>query len=149
MAFPMQKRILFLALIVIILAGGLVSWQRLSQANQEELQTLPTVEDNQQIYASPTLSEAVDQPQSITLVAQTEGETAFDLLLAEHEVAYKEYDFGVFIESIDGLAGDDTHYWALYFNGEYAKVGADQLELMVGDEVEFRYEELAAAPDME
>ncbi len=52
----------------------------------------------------------------------------------------------VFIESIDGLASDEEHYWALYVNDEYAEAGADQTTLEEGDIVEFRYEKLEASP---
>lgn len=84
----------------------------------------------------------VEENNNIVLSAEVEGQTAFELLQANHEVEAEQFDFGVFIKSIDGLAGSDDYYWALYVNEEYAQQGADQTVLTVGDTVEFRYEEV-------
>jgi len=138
-----KKLFTLLPLLAMVLAFGLwiqksSTGQRLSNMGQE---TSPTqVQD--QIYASPTLSQEIDQQTLIELEAEADGQTAFDLLRTKASVAYKEYEFGVFIESINGLAGDAGHYWALYINGEYAQAGADQTVLNQGDRIEFRYEEI-------
>lgn len=76
----------------------------------------------------------------ITLTATESGQTAYDLLTASHQVQSKDYDFGIFIEAIDGVAGDSQHFWALYQNGESATVGASSLNLEPGDVVSFKYE---------
>ncbi|MFH2022583.1 MAG: DUF4430 domain-containing protein [Patescibacteria group bacterium] len=138
-----KKLFTLLPLLAIVLAFGLwiqksSAGQRLSNMGQE---TSP-VQVQDQIYASPTLSQEIDQQTLIELEADVEGQTAFDLLKTKASVAYKEYEFGVFIESINGLAGDAGHYWALYVNGEYAQAGADQTVLNQGDRIEFRYEEI-------
>ncbi len=78
----------------------------------------------------------------LLLTATADGQTAFELLQSEAEVEYKEYDFGIFIESINGTKADDQHYWAVYVNGEYAQTGTDQIQLHQGDQVLFTYEQL-------
>lgn len=80
---------------------------------------------------------------SITYESQADGQNAFELLQENSiKIDYKEYDFGVFVESINGIKGDDKHFWAFYLNGEQAKTGADQTILQKGDKVEWRYEEI-------
>ncbi|NCO12428.1 DUF4430 domain-containing protein [Candidatus Pacearchaeota archaeon] len=79
---------------------------------------------------------------SITYESQADGQNAFELLKDVAKIDYKEYDFGVFVESINGVKGDDKHFWAFYLNGEQAKTGADQTILQKGDKVEWRYEEI-------
>jgi len=138
-----KKLFTLIPLLVIVLAFGL--WIQKSPTGQrlENIgnQISPTqVQD--QIYASPTLSPDIDQQTLIELEAETDGQTAFDLLRTKASVAYKEYEFGVFIESINGLAGDASHFWAFYVNGEYAQAGADQTIINQGDRIEFRYEEI-------
>lgn len=81
-----------------------------------------------------------DQLQPITLEATQSGQTALELLEENHQIESKQYDFGIFIESIDGLKGDDQNYWAFYVNDEYAQQGADQTTLEAGDVVTFKYQ---------
>lgn len=79
----------------------------------------------------------------LNLVATVSGQTAFALLLeTTTEVKYKKYDFGVFIESIDGLAGDKENFWAFYLNGIRATTGADATVLKAGDQASFKYEKI-------
>jgi hypothetical protein len=42
------------------------------------------------------------------------------------------HSFGPFIHTIDAVS-DDEYYWALYHNGEYAPVGASDLQLQDDD----------------
>lgn len=37
---------------------------------------------------------------------------------------YQMYDFGVFITGIGGITPTGNQYWAFYYNGKYAQVGA-------------------------
>ncbi len=67
---------------------------------------------------------------------------AFELLKKNAEVEYKEYDFGVFVEGINGVKGNDEYFWSLYVNGEQSKVGATEVLLKDGDVVEWRYEKI-------
>lgn len=73
-------------------------------------------------------------------VANTDGQTAFELLKDNAEIEYQQYDFGVMVEGINGLKSDDQNYWALYINNNYSQVGADQVKLKAGDKVMWRYE---------
>lgn len=75
------------------------------------------------------------------LVAENDGQNAFDLLKKYTQVGYKEYDFGIFIESINGLANDKQNFWAFYVNGEFANRGISKTTLKVGDTIELNYEQ--------
>ncbi len=51
----------------------------------------------------------------------------------------QQYDFGVFIKSIDGYESGADMAWIYYVNGESGQVAADKYELKNGDLVEWRY----------
>ena len=77
-----------------------------------------------------------------TYVVQQSGITAFDLLKDNTELIYKEYDFGVFIEGINGLKANDDFYWAFYHNNEYGTKALDKTELNAGDSITMKYEKV-------
>lgn len=78
----------------------------------------------------------------VAFESQVDGQNAFELLKAGTKIEYKEYDFGVFVESINDIKGNEKYFWAFYVNGEQALAGADQTILQKGDKVEWRYEEI-------
>lgn len=83
---------------------------------------------------------------SLSFQAITDGQTALDLLKESAQVEYQEFDFGVMVSSINGVAADDKHYWALYVNDEYAIAGASETILKTGDTMQWKYEEISEAP---
>ncbi len=76
------------------------------------------------------------------LEATQDGQTPFSLLNKKAEIKYDQYDFGVFVTGINGKASTNEYYWALYINGEYAQEASDKIILNIGDQVEWRFEEL-------
>lgn len=70
------------------------------------------------------------------------GKTALELTQEITAVETKKYDFGVFVENINGTKPDEKHFWKLYLNGQEAQVGADTLKPQQGDVVEWRIEEI-------
>mgnify|MGYP001592707414 FL=1 len=72
------------------------------------------------------------------------GKNAFDLLLevTQDKVEFKRYDFGVFVDSINGVKPAEHQFWKLYLNGEEAQVGADSLETHKGDIIEWILEDI-------
>ena len=101
------------------------------------------IDQNQESTTS-SQTEILEQQttQPVSYQATADGQNAFELLQANADIAFKEYDFGVFVDSINGVAADNTHFWALYVNNEQATAGATQTILQNGDLVEWRYEEL-------
>ena len=94
--------------------------------------------------ATATVGRPADAEFSYT--AEAEGQSALDLLKKNTEVQMKEYEFGTFIEGINGVLGDEKRYWAFYVNREYAKESADKTILQKGDTATFRLETIEAFP---
>ncbi len=62
------------------------------------------------------------------------------------DVQGTEGDYGMFINSINGITADyniDQAYWAIYVNGEYGTYGIDAQPVADGDEFSFVYERSA------
>lgn len=73
------------------------------------------------------------------------GDTAFDILIRAAKennfvVKYQMYSFGVFVTQIGQRAGDSSHYWAFYYNGQYSNVGASAQPIREGDVTGWNYE---------
>jgi len=55
----------------------------------------------------------------------------------------QEYDFGSFVEGIDGVGGNgEDKYWVYYVNDEVGQVAADNYMLEAGDNVKWNFEEM-------
>lgn len=113
----------------------LIKTAPLENAQNSELIIEPT-----QTPVTPT--QAISKQKKYTFTVETDGVTAFDLLQSSTDVEYDQYDFGVFIKSIDGLAGNDEFFWAFLVNDEMAQEGADKIILNKGDVVTFEYREI-------
>lgn len=90
-------------------------------------------------------SNSIDEARQIEVYeykADSQGQTPFQLLNENAEVEYDQYDFGVFVTSINDQQSNNEYYWALYVNEEFAQMSSDQIELEVGDLVEWRWEEI-------
>lgn len=120
----------------------------LTASDLEKLQRLDTTtkanSELENTAGAPTSTAPVlIEPEYLRLEATQSGQTAFSLVVASvPDVTYKQYDFGFFIESINGLAGSNTHFWAFYLNGEKSITGADSVVLKKGEVVEFKYEKI-------
>lgn len=70
--------------------------------------------------------------------------TVFVITDENTELEYNNsYDFGVFIESINGIKnGDEGKYWQYYINEKLGDSAADKKNIEDGDEVEWRFEEV-------
>ena len=93
----------------------------------------PVLTVNDQVETEPALRHQLTSDQEVT---------ALDLVEAKLTAEFKTYDFGVMLEAVNGLKADDKHYWAIYYNGEYAKVGLSDLTIKSGDLLELVYEEI-------
>ena len=89
--------------------------------------------------------ELTQEAKVISLTASEDNTRAWDLLVSNHQIIYQEYDFGIFLEGIDGLKGDQENFWAIYVNGEKSEVGISDIILNQGDLIEFKYEAIETA----
>ncbi len=85
-------------------------------------------------------SSTVIAPEIFVLTAEEDGVTAQELLEENASVQTKSFgEAGEFIESINGLTGNEKSYWAFYVNDEYAMQAANKTILKKGDVVKFVY----------
>ncbi len=145
---PMNKKMISSTAIVVsiffvIITGGMYFLYS-STNTQRTNQPTSLVTSTALPIISPT---PLIQPEHIVSFTATQsGQTAFDLLLSQADVKYKQYDdLGVFIESINNIEGNNQYYWAMYVNDEYGQKGADQTLLNKDDTVTFIYEEVQNA----
>lgn len=147
-----MKKLKFLLIpFFLLFVGAIFLFFFFSENNKDSGQSL----ENQNVTETPIQSEKVN----ITIdfgnnkaVYQTfdyqESQSAFGLLesLAEMELIEMEtqqYDFGIFVKSINGKESSAEISWIYFVNGEPAQVAADQYKLKSGDVVEWKY----IAPD--
>jgi hypothetical protein len=100
----------------------------------------PTTDTNAQQSES-----AAEQQVPATFVRYPgqDGRTALDLLKASHRVETQSFgDMGEFVQAIDGLASDGSHFWAFYLNGSQATVGAGSYVTKSSDSIEWRLEKI-------
>ena len=76
--------------------------------------------------------------------ADISAATVFDALsevTTKHHIAIKikQYDFGVFIESINGKESGKDYAWLYFVNGKAGYIAADKKTVKTGDTVEWRY----------
>ena len=72
------------------------------------------------------------------------GKTVLSLLkdITEKEnitLETKQYDFGIFVESINGKKSTNETAWIYFVNGESGQIAADQQQVNSGDIVEWKY----------
>jgi hypothetical protein len=96
------------------------------------------IQEQSEVELSPTPA----IPSTYSFTATTSAQSALDLVESQIDLRVKEYDFGLMVEGVNGLLADEKHYWALYHNGDYAKVGIADLKLEKDETIELRYEEI-------
>lgn len=143
--------------LIIILSIVILKYRNFGIMNYEsgiKNETQETVNSNQKAENDEQKADIIKAKLSIAFLDEThtyefesdEIKTAFDLLLLAKKndkitLETKQYDFGVFVESIDGVANSADFVWIYYVNNQSANVGADSHQLKNGDVVEWRYEE--------
>ena len=101
----------------------------------------PEATQSPETTAEQLTSPSASSQKEYQFTAEQDGQTALELLSKNAEVETKEYgDAGAFVTSINGLAGNNEHYWAFYVNDKYAEKGASQTILQKGDTIKFVYE---------
>ncbi len=130
--------------IVLAIIAGLVgvAIYFLSNNGIEVPMVVPATQVVEEVVAPSATPAAV----SLSFEAITDGQSALDLLKESAQVEYQEFDFGVMVASINGVAADEKHYWGLYVNDEYATAGASETILKTGDTMKWVYEEISVAP---
>ena len=154
--FSMAKRNLAKILSILVgIIGGLVviflilgslfpdlnfpNLQSLLSSENYEQNVLEKAEDVGELTQEPSNS-ITEESKLISLTASEDNTQAWNLLIDHHQIIYQEYDFGIFLEGIDGLKGNQENFWAIYVNGEKSETGISDIVLNEGDVIEFKYE---------
>ncbi|MFH1056838.1 MAG: DUF4430 domain-containing protein [Candidatus Micrarchaeota archaeon] len=116
----------------------------------------------QQATASPTAGVAVAGTGTLTvnvtvnapeknyyyskIVEAQKGETAFSVSAKALEIQYKNYSFGAYVYSVQGISDDAEggFYWQYYYNNRLAPVGVSDFKITDEGTLEWRLEN----PDM-
>lgn len=126
----MKNKIILIAVVVVLAVGGFFGVKALTaQETNENLKEITVV-----ITAE---TESID----VTYTWETEQEYLFELLVDYTDtinLGYDETAYGNMIVALEGFdTTDTTTYWAINVNGEASMVGADDVALNDGDEIEF------------
>lgn len=79
------------------------------------------------------------EAQEVT-VDVAEGATVYDALAASGiDIVASDSDYGMYVDSIAGLAGDSSHAWVFTVNGQQVMEACDACVLADGDTVEWSY----------
>jgi len=99
----------------------------------DELSIITTIDNGDvQISYDKNVSSGTTALKLITLISEEEG-----IVLGT-----TEYDFGILIDSIDGVGEDvnDGKYWSFYVNDEMSLVGISDYVVLDKDSILFKYQ---------
>lgn len=126
-------------LFLLLLAPFLLSGCSLPLKTQSLPSPSPTVQETPSATAEATL--ATNPSLEITVTAQQAGSTVEAILDATGLVEYVDYGTaGKFVQSLNGVAANNEHYWAFYLNNEYSQKGVSDTLVKEGDIIKFAYE---------
>lgn len=141
-----KKSFLFLLAVagVILLSTNTLS--KFSLFNKKDLTpTSPTPTQTPTNLQTKVIVNATDENFLIEYYKDdSETSQAFSILeeaLEENNIPFEveNYDFGVFVKSINGLESTNEKAWIYFVNGESGQVAADKMDLEKGDLVEWKY----------
>lgn len=137
-----KKILLVLPLILaaIIMYGYAIQYANRDNRDEEVLEVTETTQASPTAEATDSAAETT-QP-SFVFEAAADGQTALEVLQENAEIDFEESELGIFVTSINSIAGNDDYYWAFYVNGEYARKGVADTVLNTGDLIEFKYEKI-------
>lgn len=119
----MNKKLLGYAVLIIVLVGGGILWNRNRHAD-DTTNTSNTTTNQVSSNIQPVTYEGVD------------GQTALALLQSTHTVEVKHYDFGDMVISIDNVPSQDgVNFWEFLVNGKQATQGADSYVTSAGEQI--------------
>lgn len=72
-------------------------------------------------------------------ISVANGTTVLAALNSTYNISYTESSMGYFVDSINALSSNRTHYWLYFVNNKTPEVGVGQYRLGQGDQVTFRY----------
>lgn len=133
-----MKKLIIAAVAALVVAGGAVG---ILATQNEPKQTQQSTQTQTQTKTQTTQTEQTQQTE--VTYKGVEGKNALELLKQSHEVETKSYEgLGELVTSIDGVAADSKHFWALYVNGQQSQVGAAAYISKDTDTIVWKLEEI-------
>jgi len=135
----LKSKVLILAAIVVIGAGGFLVNDRLD-SSKSSADDVPTTQ-LATAQSKPVITFSEDK-ETVSYNGQT-GITALAILQEGTDVTTQKSDFGDFVAGINGLQADaGKEYWSFYVNGAYANEGAGTYKTTDGEKIEWKLEKL-------
>lgn len=127
------KILLIVAGVLLISAGAVFAVNSLQPDDTTPAQT----DSQEQATATESTLDKVEY------TATAEGSALDQLLAINDSVVTVESEMGVYVDSINGLAGGtDGKYWSFYVDGEMAAVGAADYQPKGGETIEWVFQKL-------
>src|SRR3989338_8724173 len=128
------KIAVFASVVILFTTGCTLPWQR--PVDQQEGHTQEEATQTVTLKITNRDGKTYEYP-----IEYKEGLAAFDLFTwAGIRTATKQYDFGVYVDVIEGVKGEKGYYWIYYINGTPAMQAADQYKVQPNDVIEWKYE---------
>lgn len=138
----MKKTLLYITLTILFIAGvGFYTKKTNIDLNIDKKQNVEQVEKSVKTIIDFGEEEKISHTEE-----NFKDLSAYDLLVktAEKnslEIKIKQYDFGVFIEEIDGRENTNEKAWIYFVNESSATTASDQYKVKEGDLIEWKYTE--------
>lgn len=142
----MNKAKILIASIGIILLLWIASWFKFfGIVGDNKMQQTASPSPTQEASQNAELVITFDDGSTVTFTKEKAvDETAFSILKEVTDaksltLETTQYDFGVFVKSINGEESSADKSWIYFVNGQSGQVAADQYKLKPGDKVEWKY----------
>jgi hypothetical protein len=127
---------LFLASLILLVAAGC---NKTTTPADEA-----TINANQNVNVNSNSNQNTTQQSTITYQGE-EGKSALQILKEKYQTQTKEFTgMGEFVQSINGVVPDSSHFWAFYVNGVSSQVGASQYQTKATDNIEWKLDVINA-----
>ena len=136
-----MKKNIYLILGIVIVIAGIYFYTQQTNPNPSPASTSSAQLETFSVEQKITYS-GIKPDETLQNVTIRNSQTALDTLQSTKTIETKDSSFGKFVESIDGVKGDDKNFWAFYVNGAQSQVGASSYQLKPNDKVEWKYEKI-------
>lgn len=153
--FKKTAKVIFVALAIVFLGVGCSKKTDIVVQNQESTSKESTQskidpkeaitkiqKQNSQVSF---LVEGVDKTEKTITISKGEVETPLQVLEIYYKIETKDFSgiVGKYVVSINGIKENSgKNFWAMYVNGQQAKVGASDYKLKQGDKIVWKLEEI-------
>lgn len=148
MKYGFDKLKLLLLAVGIVFVGFIFTWFKLFNVIQTndnpDSQITITSAPAKKIIVSLTVDRGNGKTTVYDNVETNEGESAYSLLVKKMNetgstVTTKTYDFGLMVETVDGISANSSNFWSYSVNGVTGSTAADKYILQNGEKVEWKF----------